>query len=44
VGRRQPATNLALVERLVRVAEACERDLASAADVRVMLGLPTRDA
>jgi uncharacterized protein (DUF849 family) len=39
-GRTRPATNEALVARLARLAEACERSLATPAEARQIIGLP----
>lgn len=38
--KRRPATNAALVERLVRLGEACEREIATPARARELVGLP----
>jgi 3-keto-5-aminohexanoate cleavage enzyme len=38
--KRRPASNPALVERLVRLAEAAERPIASPAETRALIGLP----
>jgi uncharacterized protein (DUF849 family) len=40
--REQPATNAALVERLVRLAEAAEREIAPPGGARELIGLPSR--
>ncbi len=40
--KRRPATNVALVDRLVRLAEAAERPIATAAEARRAIGLPAR--
>jgi 3-keto-5-aminohexanoate cleavage enzyme len=37
-----PATNVSLVERLVRLAQAAGREVASPAEVRALIGLPPR--
>jgi 3-keto-5-aminohexanoate cleavage enzyme len=39
-GKRQPATNAALVRRLATLASACGRTLASADEARQLMGLP----
>jgi uncharacterized protein (DUF849 family) len=39
--KTQPATNVRLVERLVKVAEAIERPVATIAQTREMIGLPS---
>lgn len=44
VGKERPATNLALVERLVAVARASEREIATPAQARELIGLPVRTA
>jgi 3-oxoadipate:acetyl-CoA acetyltransferase len=41
--REQPATNPALVERLVRLAEAAERTIATPDRARALIGLPARE-
>jgi len=43
-GKSQLATNPMMVERVVRVAAAMERPIASPTDVRAMLGLPINSA
>ena len=40
--RERPATNRALVERLVAVARACGREIATPARARELIGLPVR--
>jgi uncharacterized protein (DUF849 family) len=42
VEKTRPATNRALVERLVRVATAMERGVATPAQAREIIGLPPR--
>jgi 3-keto-5-aminohexanoate cleavage enzyme len=42
--KERPATNVALVERLVAVARASERDIATPAQARELIGLPVRVA
>lgn len=42
VEKTRPATNLALVERVVRLAQAAERDVATPAQARELIGLPAR--
>jgi uncharacterized protein (DUF849 family) len=42
--KRDLATNARMVERVVRVAEAMDRPLASPIEIRTMLGLPLRTA
>jgi uncharacterized protein (DUF849 family) len=44
VGKERPATNLALIERLVAIARASERDIATPAQARELIGLPVRAA
>ena len=41
--KTRPATNVALVERLVTIAHACERDVASPGEARAIIGLPVRE-
>lgn len=43
-GKERPATNLALVERLVRLSEAAERSIATPDEARALVGLPARTA
>lgn len=38
--KRRPATNVTLVERLVRLGVACEREIATPARARELIGLP----
>jgi uncharacterized protein (DUF849 family) len=38
-GKRHPATNRALIERVVRMANAAEREVASPLEARAMIGL-----
>jgi len=40
--KERPASNLALVERLVRLTEAAERPIATPAEARALIGLPAR--
>jgi uncharacterized protein (DUF849 family) len=40
--REQPATNAGLVERLVALAQACGREVATPEQARAMIGLPQR--
>jgi 3-keto-5-aminohexanoate cleavage enzyme len=40
--RARPATNLSLVERLVALARACERGIATPQQARRLIGLPMR--
>ena len=40
--KRRPATNLALVERLAKLAHAAERAIATPAEARRIIGLPAR--
>jgi uncharacterized protein (DUF849 family) len=40
--KQRPASNLALVERLVRLARSCEREIATPAETRTAIGLPPR--
>lgn len=40
--KTRPATNVALVERIVRLAQAAERDIATPAQARELIGLPAR--
>ena len=40
VEKTRPATNLALVERLVTIARAVERPIATPAEARELIGLP----
>jgi len=42
--RTQPATNAALVERVVKLADAAGREAATPDDARAMIGLPARQA
>lgn len=42
--KTRPATNVALVERIVRLAQAAERDIATPAQARELIGLPARSA
>jgi 3-keto-5-aminohexanoate cleavage enzyme len=42
--KRRPATNLELVARVTRVAASVERQVASPAEARQIIGLPTRHA
>jgi uncharacterized protein (DUF849 family) len=42
--KTRPATNLDLVERLVRVASAMERGIATPAEAREIIGLPARQS
>jgi uncharacterized protein (DUF849 family) len=42
VGKEQPATNLALVERVVAIARAAEREIATPAIARELIGLTVR--
>jgi len=42
--KQRPATNLALVERLVLLGQACEREIATPARARELIGLPPRVA
>ena len=44
VEKTRPATNVALVERIVRLAQAAERDIATPAQARELIGLPARPA
>lgn len=44
VEKTRPATNVALVERIVRLAQAAERDIATPAQARELIGLPARSA
>ncbi|HEX6724386.1 MAG TPA: 3-keto-5-aminohexanoate cleavage protein, partial [Gaiella sp.] len=44
VAKTRPATNLALVERLVRIARAMEREVATPAQAREIIGLARRSA
>ena len=41
-GKERPATNLALVERIVTLARASEREVATPAQARELIGLPRR--
>jgi len=41
-GREQPASNAGLVERLVALARACGREVATPEQARAMIGLPQR--
>ena len=41
-GKSRPASNVELVERLVRLARAAEREIATPAEARQVLGLPAR--
>jgi uncharacterized protein (DUF849 family) len=41
--KQRPATNVALVERLVTLARACERDVATQHEAREIIGLPVRE-
>jgi 3-keto-5-aminohexanoate cleavage enzyme len=38
-----PASNRALVERVVRMAESLGREIATPAEARIILGLPARN-
>ena len=40
--KRRPASNLELVERVAAVAHACERELATPAKARELIGLAAR--
>jgi uncharacterized protein (DUF849 family) len=40
--KRRPASNRALVERIAAIANACERELATPAQARELIGLPPR--
>ena len=40
--KRRPASNLELVERVAAVARACERELATPAQARELIGLASR--
>ena len=42
LGRTKLASNVELVQRIVRIAQECERPLATPAQARAMLGLPQR--
>jgi 3-keto-5-aminohexanoate cleavage enzyme len=41
-GKQKPATNAALIERLARLANALEREVASPDEARAIIGLPAR--
>lgn len=41
--KQRPATNVALVERLVTLARACEREVATPHEAREIIGLPVRE-
>jgi 3-keto-5-aminohexanoate cleavage enzyme len=42
VEKTRPATNVDLVERLVRLAESAGREVATPAEARELIGLPAR--
>ena len=41
-GKQRPASNVALVERLIRLAHASEREIATPEQARSLIGLPPR--